>query len=228
MKNILFIFGLIFVINLPVSGTIQMPDKIIYNGKEYPLRGKSLLDSYYPMEDYFKKYPDKRPKVDGVATYLWRKYVATYEIKDNQLYLKDIGILVDGFETKSVLNEIFQSQELIKIDWLTGLLAIPDGKSNGYGDHERYIILEIIEGNFLREKQIILDIDENFMNEDQYGKYTEYELFKKRQFEAFKKTDEYYKAKTRIKDRRQDASNKFCDELIETDILKYSSKILVE
>ena len=227
MKNILFIFGLIVILNLPVSGTIQMADKIIYNGKVYLLRGKSVIDSFYPMEDYFNKYPDKRPKVEGATTRLWRKYVATYEIKDNQLYLKDIEIL-DDIELKSVLNEIFPNQELLKIDWLTGLLAIPDGNSNGNGVSERYIILEINEGNFMREKQIILNKDENFMNESLYGNDTEYKLFKKKQFEVFKKTDEYQKAIARIKAARPDVNNRFCNELIETDILKYSSKILVE
>ena len=91
VKNILSIFGLIVAINLSVSGTGQMSDKIIYNGKVCSLTGKSVIDGCYPMENYFEKYPDKRPTRGG-GTFLRRNYVATYEIKDNQLYLNDIEI----------------------------------------------------------------------------------------------------------------------------------------
>ena len=88
-----------------------------------------------PMESYFTQYPDKRPKNDVELTSLWRGYVATFEINDNQLYLKDIEIIDSnkkGIEWKSVLNEIFPNQEHIKIDWMTGLLVIPSGKLVNY------------------------------------------------------------------------------------------------
>jgi len=228
-QNVLLIFCLIVVVNLSVSGTDQMPDRIIYNGKVYLLKGKSIFDECYPMESYFENYPDKRPKVKEQLSNLWRNYIATYEIKDDQLYLKDIEFFFDSdSEIKSVYNEIFPNQELIKIDWLTRLIVIPDGKRNGFYDYERYIVLEINEGNFIREKQIILNIDENFMKEWQYGKITEYELFKKRQYEAFKETDEYDKVIEKLNDQTQNANLDYYAEHIELYVFKYSSKILVE
>jgi len=239
MKNILFLFGLIFFINLPVSGTEQTSDLLIYNGNMHILKGKIIFDDRYPIESFFEKFPDKRPKGDEIASYLRRGYVATFEIMDNQLYLKDIQVMNGGTINdegywvqfwKSVLNEVFPNQELIKIDWFTGLLVIPDGQRNRYYDYERYTLLEINEGNFMREKQIILDIDENFMKESQWNKVTEYELFKKRQYEAFKKTDEYNKVMIQIKAEHPKVSSHDLDydKRLELDIFKYSSKILVE
>jgi hypothetical protein len=80
--------------------------------------------------------------------------VATFEVKNNELYVKDIEIeirdtTVKSFATKwkSVLNEVFPSQSDIKVDCLTGLLVLPHGKlvnyvHMGYGStYKRYILL---------------------------------------------------------------------------------------
>jgi hypothetical protein len=85
MKQLFTIILTIFSC-LTVFGTSQCPEKIIYNGKEYKLHSN-------PMETYFKKYPDKRPKGGIRSTALWRGYVATYEVKNNQLFLKDISVI---------------------------------------------------------------------------------------------------------------------------------------
>ena len=75
MKTILtFIVTLFLGIN--AFATAQYPDKIIYNGKEYDLHSN-------PLEEYFQKNPDKKPKATMISTALWRGYVATFEIKNN-------------------------------------------------------------------------------------------------------------------------------------------------
>ena len=159
MKYI-FLVILILFISCNASATAQMPDKIIYKGKEYALHSN-------PMEEYFEKYPDKKPKRGIMSTALWRGYVAIFEVKDNQLLLKDIKIMVeneslkDKFSTKweSVMMEIFPNQATIKIDWITGLLIIPHGKlvnyvHMGYGStYENYILLEISKGELQKEKK---------------------------------------------------------------------------
>jgi len=100
--------------------TDQIPNKIIYEGKECWLDSDSNL-----TQNYFTQYPDKRPKSEVRSTGLYRGYVETFEIKDGQLYLKDIEIDVwDAPLPKSVINEVFPNHEFIKIDW-TGTFAIP-------------------------------------------------------------------------------------------------------
>ena len=105
------------------SARYQIPDKIVYNGKIYDLENRLL-------ESYFKQYPEKRPEVKRRTHYLRRGYVATFEIKDNQLYLKDIEILINNPRLicsdtiwESVLNEVFPNQESVKMDWITGSLG---------------------------------------------------------------------------------------------------------
>lgn len=210
---------LLICFNLTVFGTAQAPDKIIYNGKEYSLHSN-------PMESYFEKFPDKRPECEVMSTGLWRGYIATFEIKDNQLYLKDIEIQVSTkkkndkykYSWKSVLNEVFPNQELIKIDWLTGLLVLPEGKIVNYvhmgyaSTYKHYVLLEFENGNLKGEKK--------------FG-YEEYEKFKDKQFQAFKKTDEYKKLKEDLK-KDGDNSDEFIENFLRIFVIEYSSKILIE
>ena len=208
--------------HLTVFGTAQEPDKLIYNGKEYSLHSN-------PMEKYFEKFPDKRPqgkgKVQVVSSSLWRGYIATFEIKDNQLYLKDIEIEVVKkvkkdyeYSWKSVLKKVFPNKDLVKIDWLTGLLVLPKGEIVNYvhmgyaSTYEHYVLLEFENGNLKGEKQ--------------FG-YEEYEKFKEKQFQAFKKTDEYEKLKEDLK-KEGDNSDVFIEDFLRIFVIDYSSKILVE
>jgi len=216
---------LIICFNLTVFGTAQTPDKLVYNGKEYRLHSN-------PMESYFEKFPDKRPKSNVMSTGLWRGYIATFEVKDNQLYLKDIEIQVSKkvkkndykYSWKSVLKEVFPNQKLIKIDWLTGLLVVPEGKivyyeHMGYGStYENYILLEFDSGNFIKEKT--------------FG-YEEYEKYKEKQFQVFKETDEYKKMKAEIKAQTEEDDDGFWDDeaidsFLRSFVIEYSSKILDE
>ena len=201
-----------------VFSTAQYPDKIIYKGKEYSLHSN-------PLENYFEKYPDKRPKGEIMSTALWRGYVATFEVKNGQLFLKDIEIEVPDTTSKnsydttweSVLSEVFPNQKNIKIDWLTGLLVIPHGKivnyvHMGYGStYEKYILLEFNKGDLKKEKRF---------------KYKEYEKFKERQFQAFKKTEEYKKLKNDL--RKDDNTDEFVDSFLKNFVIRYTSKILVD
>ena len=144
----LIILLLTTFITLNVFGTAQFSDKIIYSGVIYS------LDSN-PLEDYFDKNPDKRPTPIIMCTALWRDYVATFEIKDSTLYLKDIEILADiktnngiqNVKWKSVIDEVFPNQTNIIINWFSGILVLPYGKrmnyvQMGYGStFKKYILL---------------------------------------------------------------------------------------
>jgi len=118
MRTFLTIILTLFL-GLKVFATAQYPDKIIYNGKEYNMHSN-------PVEAYFEKNPDKRPKGGIMSTALWRGYVATFEVKDKQLFLKDIEIEYQdttskegyNFKWRSVINEVFPDLRGIKIYWL--------------------------------------------------------------------------------------------------------------
>lgn len=209
---------LMTVFGIQAFATAQIPDIIIYDGKEYSLNSN-------PLESFFKMYPDKRPKREVISTALWRGYVATFEFKDKQLFLKDIEIKyrdttekgeVD-YKWRSAMDEVFPNQEKIKIDWMTGLLVIPHGKlvnyvHMGYGStYEKYILLEIENGDLKKEKRF---------------DYNEYEKFKEKQFQAFKQTEEYKKMKADLQS--DGSSDEFVDSFLKSFVTEYTSKILTE
>lgn len=217
MRTILKFFLTLFLV-LNVFATTQHPDKIIYNGEKHRLHSN-------PLEVYFEKYPDKRPQSDITSTALWRGYIATFNVIDNQLFLKDIEIQYqdttceesDNFKWKSVINEVFPNQKDIKIDWLTGLLVMPHGKlvnyvQMGYGStYEEYILLEIDKGDLKKEMKFNCN---------------EYEKFKERQFQAFKQTDEYIRIKTELQ--KEGSTDEVIDSFLKSFVTEYTSKVLTD
>lgn len=218
-SNFVVLVAFILVVTANAFATAQTPDKIIYRGKQYMLHSN-------PLEAYFEKNPDKRPTSGMTSSALWRGYVATFEIADNALMLKDIEIMVskkteDGsfdYDWKSVIADVVPSGTKLKIDWMTGILVIPHGEivdyvHMGYGStFENYILIEVSNGDFVKAKEI---------------GYKAYAAFRDRQFEAFKKTDEYKKLVEELK-KDGKSSDEFIESFLRSFVISYSSKILVD
>ncbi|MDQ1266750.1 MAG: hypothetical protein QG635_1902 [Bacteroidota bacterium] len=156
---------------------------------------------------------------------LYREYEATFEIIENQIFIKDIKIqiriysideTIHNAEWKSVLEEVFPTKEDKIIVWFTGLLVLPYGRSvepvysfpSGY---ENYILLEINSGKLIKEK--------SFNN-------MEYEEFKDKQYQAFKKTEEYKELRAKLQNKYN--SEEITESIIKDFIIEYTSKILTE
>ena len=223
MKNyslILFIVFCFSVIRADHFMTAQIPDKILFKGKKYALNSN-------PLEVYFEKFPEKRPKRGMMSTALWRGYIATFEIIENQLVVTDIEIQVpdkdakDKYKTKwiSVYEEVFPNSEKTKIDWYTGILILPYGKLVNYvhmgyaSTYSKYMLLEIENGNF---------------NESRKYNNKEFVEFKRRQFEAFKTTDAYKKIYTELKNDGSFENEDFIIRFIASYITNYTSKFLID
>src|SRR5690606_31008913 len=122
-----------------------------------------------------------------------------------------------NYKWRSVINEVFPDLRSIKIYWLTGLLVIPHGKlvdyvHMGYGStYRNYMLLEIDQGNLMKEKRF---------------EYKEYERFKERQFQAFKKTEGYKKIKADL--RKDGSTEEFIDSFLQNFVIEYTSKILTD
>jgi hypothetical protein len=202
--------------------TAQTSDRIVVDGKEYYLFGN-------PMEEYFEKYPDKRPEIKVQSTGLWRGYVATLQVKGNELYVIDIEIEKGrGRMTayKSVFSKVFPKQESVKMNWFTGLLVIPTGEEidDEYGrsafwgieagTYERYMVLAVENGIITGKREYSTD---------------EYHDFNRRQFEAFKKSDEYKKIRYELEERYDSCSDKdFLNYLLQSLVMEHTTKFLVE
>ncbi|MDX1680286.1 MAG: hypothetical protein R3242_06105 [Akkermansiaceae bacterium] len=195
--------------------TAQYPDIIFYKGEKH-----SLHDN--PMDAYFDKHPEKKPKGGITSTALWRGYVASFEFKEKNLVLKDIKIQTwdrssEESEWKSVRDQIVPANEDLIIDWHSGLLTLPHGELVEYvhmgylSSYSNYILLEIENGVLMEERSFTLK---------------EFNDFKKRQFAAFKKTEDYDKAVKEYMD--QGVDPKEIDGYIERSILYYTDEFLVE
>jgi len=173
-------------LSLLVFATAQEGDVLLLDGKEYVIHTN-------PLEPFLAKNPGKLPKSNVIiSTSNWRGYFATWEVKNDQLLLKDIRILVakegglrSGTERRSVLSQVFPGRSDIFADWFTGNIIIPDGKlveyvHMGYAStYDSYIILSVEGGVLARRWK---------------ANKAAFEEFRDSQFAAFKKTAEYQSA----------------------------------
>jgi len=177
-----FLITILFFIfsTFEVLATSQAPDKIIFNNKEY-----SLLTN--PLEAYFKINPEKRPESTFSISSLWRGYVATFEIKNNRLYVSKIEIVNfdkenDAIINSNIINDLFPNEADRYLDWYNGILTVCYGEIIDYvhmgyeSTYENYILIEITAGNYVKSKELNLK---------------ELNSYKKAQFKIFKKTPEY-------------------------------------
>jgi hypothetical protein len=223
MKKTLLLILTIFTIGILKADntlTAQYPDKITFKGKEYNLNSN-------PLEPYFEKYPDNRPKGGIMSTALWRGYVAHFEIIDDQLFVTDIKIEVHDENSKdsypykwiSAYEQVFPNKEKVKIDWYTGILILPHGKMVEYvhmgyaSTYSKYWLLEIDKGDF---------------NEARKYKNKEFVRFKKRQFEMFEKTEEYQKLYSDLKENDAYGDDNFIKSFISDFVINYTTKFLTE
>lgn len=178
MKNKI-ILAFIFLVagSTFISATPQIPDILIYEGKEYG------IDSSF-LEEYFKKFPERNPKPDDFeCSALWKGYHATFAVANDRIYLKDVAINFCFGPSTSVLKTVVPSGETLYIDWVSELSISGYGENDAdpysyeYEDaHEKYSLFEIDKGNLTEVRHF-----------DNKG----YRLFKKKQFKAYKKTKEY-------------------------------------
>lgn len=211
MKIILSIF--VFILSSTnLFATAQHPDMIIYNDKEYVLQTN-------PLEQFFEQYPDKFPKGAVTSSALWRGYVATFEIIDNQLTVRDIQIQTfsekEGLGWKSVIDEVFPELGERKIDWFNGLLTLAYGEvinyvHMGYGStYKNYILIDIEKGKFKTANKF---------------DYKGYEKFKNKQFEIYKKTNEYLERRKELE--KDNWESEKIDEFLKSYVTDYTQKIL--
>ena len=142
--------------------TAQLPDRIILQGQSWDLYSN-------PLEQYWSRLHKTRPPLYPLP-YCMRGYVASWQIKDHQLFLTD----VDGnYEKKSIffgtrsarfgINTLwprFNGQPM-KAAWYSGKLRVPQGKMTlydfkGYNSRfEKEVIITIENGDLL--KRVTLD-----------------------------------------------------------------------
>jgi len=163
------------------SATAQAPDRIRIDGQDYELNTN-------PLEPWLEAHAWKPPEEVETSSANWRGYIASWEIVDGQLVLRDVTIRVAGEEpgdstSKSILGDLFQSAAVrVVADWYSGALIVPDGEVThyvhmGYGSsYERYQVLRIANGRVIEHVRMSAE---------------EFERYKAEKFAAFSATEEY-------------------------------------
>jgi len=218
MKIISRLVLFVLAFEYSAHSTGQISDVLVYNNKNYALNCN-------PLEQYFKAHPNKKPRSGIISSALWRGYQATFEIKDSLLLVKDIEIEyslkgTDGNDSsawKSVLSEVFPDSLDRFCTFYSGLLILPEGElisyvHMGYASlFENYILIRINQGVFQRSKI--------------FSAY-EYKKFKKRQFEAYKQTNEYKEELARLTKDGSDVDD--IEEFLFIYDVDYSNRFLID
>jgi len=87
----------------------------------------------------------------------WRKYIGTWLIEDNQLFLVDIEAELEG-DRKACLQTMFHSaRDPVKAIWFTGELRIPHGEQylrvhqDFYSIYEKDLFYQVKNGNITKK-----------------------------------------------------------------------------
>jgi len=217
LKRPVFFIAIIFVFGLTSAyATWQQPDILIYKGATYNIYTE-------PMEAFFKAHPGRRPPVCETNSGLWRGYVATMMVVNDELTLKDITIpatpnsLEAGCQKESALEKVAPDGKPLKIDWISGLLLSMDGRNDG--DSYSFEFLETFES------YSAFEFDSGNLRKAKHFTNKEYKSFRLRQFNAFKKTADYQKLvkEVPVAKRAENDQN-----ILKFVVLYYSKKFLVE
>ena len=117
--------------------TTQIPDTIVINDVSFSLY-KAInsieREEASPLNKCLEQY-NSNLKFDIQASYCWRGYGATWEIKDDCFYLKDISGKINSLDIK--LYQLFKSQK-VKAIWFTGSIRIAISSVNYIVFHTGY------------------------------------------------------------------------------------------
>lgn len=186
--------------------TYQYSDLLLFEKKKIFLNDQLL-------EDYFKDFPKRKPHIEVHETALWRGYVATFEVRDSELFIKDIEVL-SATDTlfKSVLNDVFPDEK--KFSWYTGLIRIDDfrGRFDTEPKNGIFEFLEIQNGNVLRKRTM---------------DYAELQVFKRDQFEYFMMSDYVESVYSDYRNSNKEITNEAMNRIIFDRILYLTKEVYV-
>lgn len=166
------------------QATAQVPDLLIVDGKEFALNTN-------PLESQLEQKQWKPPEEAMTSTANWRGYVATWEVKEGKLFLKEVAIMVsdpksDGkYRRKVITSDLYPDVPEVHAAWYTGALIVPDGNMTeyvhmGYGSSfDHYQVFRVRAGQVIERLS---------MTDAQFGAY------KEKKFAEFRKTETYKKA----------------------------------
>lgn len=152
------LFCVLFFAGITASyATPQEPDILIYKGARYLIFSE-------PLESFFDKNPERRPKFCGGVSSLARGYVAELEIIEDRLMLNDVRIpMVNPADTNCLTEskylEVVPGGGTFELDWYSGVLTGAHGEFIGedtpylfWKNYERYALFKFEKGSLVNFK----------------------------------------------------------------------------
>ncbi|HYK02339.1 MAG TPA: hypothetical protein VE974_11320 [Thermoanaerobaculia bacterium] len=182
MKRLVF-FLLSLAVATRLGATAQAPDVLKIGAKTYFIHTN-------PLAPVLAASPGRLPEPEVHSTGLWRGYIATWSVRDKQLFLEDVGVPTRKFmddvpeseQLRSAMKALFGEAGPRPATWFTGHLVVPTGEivdyvHMGYGStYSSYLVLTIVRGALQNEQA---------MNRE------EFERFRRAQYAAYRKTPQY-------------------------------------
>jgi len=180
MKILLILF--LATISSSLGATAQIPDILIYEGQQYFIFTN-------PLEDYFgAANPRPMDLFQMHCTACWRGYIATFEIRNNELYLNGLieGTCSDEERRDVDISRIFKDQDGLPIrsSWFSGVIRCPLGEQLAYvhmgydSVYEKELLLTFEKGNLVGTE--IINNKENLeMRLSDFKRTKEYADFEK-------------------------------------------------
>jgi hypothetical protein len=193
--------------------TIQTPDRFVFKDSTY-----DIYESY-PIDSFFETNPELRP--EPPSTGLWRGYIATFEVIDSCLCVKDIqtydyeGNSLGKKKYTSIKNQIFPQKDSLFVMDFSGLLIIS----------KEFMVTGFQENIENGTTCYILEFDKGRLTDQFEFINTEFESLKALQLSAFKKTTAYQKVKKELIEDFGYRRN-YAEDLIEWKIFHITQEIL--
>jgi len=165
------------------SACIQGADRVWYEGGEYSLHGT-------PLEQFFLLHPEvTRPEMPSTA--LSRGYVATFEIRNDSLFLREVGVECEykeiddslRYHCESGMADFFPGESEVFCNWSTGVLGIAYGMevndwvhyysvgfSGFVSTSVHYVLIEVNQGLVTDRRQLNLKTLNDLL-ENQYDAF---------------------------------------------------------
>lgn len=186
--RVLFSF-LSFLSSIYLFATEQIKDSLVYNGKGY------LIENQFLFEEELSQFVDENKfyDFDYPTSALWRGYRAVFEVVENKIRLKDIGIIVfyeqkneTGFSFTNYRFESVANEEILKkanLMYFDGVLVLADG----------YLVEYSFFYDDYNPNYKVLEFNKSLITKELDFKFDELDGFKSNQFENYKNTKFYRK-----------------------------------
>ena len=171
MKKVIIILLLILTCSNFIKATEQTPDYLYYQNKKLTLYTNWAYPS--PLQTYYQQNNLDYPFQFG-STANYRGHIATWEIIENKLYLKEIKV-GDNTSTPQQYNINSKNKKTnrnnaVFADWFSGMIT-------SYSGNQSYYFY--VRNGIVKDSEIITENDFKLINGITKKSFTDYELMNK-------------------------------------------------